>query len=275
MRHFQPCLQVRSDMLVLYDLPLNRAAQVRHDIVREKRYKGQMSDCSRRRIERAVDILLQRSPERIIYNPVIDKFHPFTVNFTTLTVASARNITAREGYDKLLRPFLRKMKKWGWGDYIWKAELQDRGQLHYHVTANVFMRYDKICTEWNKLQRKAGLLEQFAKKHRHYNPNSTDIHAVYRIKNMKSYLTKYLSKAEKGKKKTVGKVWDCSVSLKQNFYTSTICYDDDILLINAKGDKRNEVIRLEHCTIIKCKDPLKLLTSENRKKYEVWQKVNF
>jgi hypothetical protein len=80
--------------------------------------------------------------------------------------------------------------------YIWKAELQQNGQIHYHITTNIFIRFDLIRKRWNYLQQKAGLLDSYYEKHGHYNPNSTDVHKVYNDDNIEAYLEKYISKQQ-------------------------------------------------------------------------------
>lgn len=247
-----------------------------HDITQEKTYTGTVTKGAKKRIQKAVSILVQGSNEQWIQNPVTGKRQKFKLSFITLTISETeRNLTAKEAHKILLEPFLRYMRdRYNMRTYIWKAELQERGQIHYHLTTNVFIPYYVIRDYWNKLQRKAGLLENFKAKFGHENPNSIDVHSVYKIKNLESYLVKYLSKSESDKGSTEGKIWDCSTNIKRAKYF--VVENDTVSDEKIKeAAKKGKVIykETEHCKIIiphkiKVTD---LLTVEALQKYEIWR----
>ena len=162
-----------------------------------------MTQGTRKRLAKAVTIMSQAIKPKWIANPVDGRtmFHRFS--FITLTVANAKNITGREAYDKLFNHFLdwltrtafdHRTKLQGCKTYIWKAELQKRGQIHYHITTPAFLHYKDIRKKWNELQRKAGLLDEYAKEHKHFDPNSTDIHNTQNVKHADRYILKELGK---------------------------------------------------------------------------------
>jgi hypothetical protein len=255
-----PVLQVRNSAAVLYQEPLFKRQlnwldrKMMSDRMKKvRRYSGTVTNCSKKRIRKAVNLLLQISPERKLYNPVTNTSHPFTINFVTLTFANdQRQISAKEAYQKCLRPFIQWLVKTKEvRHYVWKAELQSRGQLHYHITMNTFVHYKEIQEKWNYLQRKSGLICVSGKDSSTFEPNSTDIHSVYKINDVEGYLCKYMSKDESNKdgrnftlkndgvllpdlvhgncmscfpadsfvdRSIDGKVWDCSASLKDNKY---------------------------------------------------------
>ena len=214
-------------------------------------YSGNMTRGSVKNIRRAVDIMLQITPTQRIYNPILSKEVDFRLSFITLTVSdNTRFISGKECYEKCLKPFLdwlRRSQKCN--TYIWKAERQkattfdgaiknSKGQIHYHITCNAFINYDTLRKKWNSLQKEAGYLVPFAEKYKHYNPNSTDIHSVYKVENIEAYLTKYISKAPekmdnesaeefKARCTVDGKVWDCSSNLRGTKYFKTE-YNDAI-----------------------------------------------
>lgn len=269
-----PHLQIRRNCLVYYELPVSQPPRNASDLTKVKKYTGKMTTGSKKRIDSAVDILLQRSPERIIYNPITKKRHPFTINFVTLTISARRNIGIREGYEKMLAPWLRKMKRYGVKDYLWKAEYQERGQLHYHVTTNVFINWTIIRNEWNNLQRKNRYLDEYAKKHRHFDANSTDIHAVWKVNDIGAYLGKYLSKENEDNnpliKKEKGKVWDCSKELKQKRFSVIMSHQQEIDVMRMIHDKQIKETRLEHCTIFKLPNPKIILSPSQLSSYNKW-----
>jgi len=151
-------------------------------------YYGLLNKHSQKRLRKCVDLLLQLSPITTIYNPCTKKTVKHRLSFITLTVSDTISHSHSEVYKSCLAPFLKTMREnWGVDFYVWKAELQQRGQIHYHITTNAFIPMDKIRCRWNNLQRKAGFI-----KNDH--PPSTEIKEVQNIKNLAGYIEKYISK---------------------------------------------------------------------------------
>lgn len=217
---FVGCVQVRHKSTIYFDKWLGGRRGRDSDEVREIQktaYSGQMTDGAEKRIRKAIDLLLQLSPERIIYNPVLDVHHPFTINFITLTVSDPIIQSSKKVQKECLQPWLNWLRKKGNDHYIWKAELQKRGQVHYHITTNQFIHYEEIRKAWNRYQRKAGFLDSYAKTNKHYNANSTDVHSVINVKDIESYLVKYICKSV-GDASIDGKIWGCSKSLSNPYF---------------------------------------------------------
>lgn len=253
-------MQLRHDCVVIYEQSLENRTGYLHNLKGQKPYSGQVKATTSKRIEKAVDLLLQRSPTQRIYNPVRGGEHDFRINFITTTISDTNIIPAEEAYQKALKPFLRILReRSNVKDYIWKAELQQRGQVHYHITTNKFIHLDFIKTEWNKLQKKAGWLDGYARKHKNYNPNSTDVHAVWKVRNLQAYLSKYLAKTTQNNTKIKGKVWDCSNSLNTKRFTVELRKEHTELIDDAVQNNIAEVIKLERCIIVKMPEPALIL----------------
>lgn len=120
----------------------------------------------------------------------------FKVNFITLTLPDTEKpISDRDLQKQLLNPFLTYMRKYhNLTNYVWRLEFQANGKLHVHISTDTFIHYEKIRDTWNRLLDKNGYMDLFYKKHGHRDPNSTDVHATKKIKNMAAYLAKYMSK---------------------------------------------------------------------------------
>ena len=243
-----------------------------------KTYSGTMTDHTRKRIGRAIDMLLQISPLEKKYNPVTNKVIKHRLSFITLTVHSPKKmLTPKEGYDTLLMPFLRYFRdKEIMTSYIWKAEAQKRGQLHYHITTPSIIPYDTIKKYWNKLQEKAGLLDDYYKVHHHYNPNSTDIHSVKEIKDFGKYLAKEFCKTVQNETPTSGKLWDCSINIKGAKYFSTEL--DNAIgrnILQAHKHGHLKTLELDKCTVLKLKNmkSFSLLTPVEKSSYNEYLKT--
>lgn len=264
-----PMLQVRNNVLVLYDQSTFRGCP-KHNPFKlvPKSYSGTATSGARKRIKKAIDLLLQFSPSKRIFNPVINRYHQFRLAFVTLTIPDNTKIEAKEAHRVLLKPFIRSISTTPDPLYIWKAELQDRGQLHYHITFNQFVHLKRIKNVWNQRLRKAGLSRKYAQRHGHYHPNSTDIHSVRKIRNFEAYLTKYLSKDPGGK--INGKIWDCSTELKQQRFSTEMCYENELLINDAIAKGKAERIVLDHCNILRIRNPKTLLTLQQLQSYNTF-----
>jgi hypothetical protein len=266
-------LQVRQELLVLYNIyPKNVLNKGKQDNFYDKNnertaYSGAMTKGAQKRLTKCIELLVMASLENpAFFNPVARKTHSFQLSFITLTFPGSERINAKYAHKTVLEPFLQWMRRaHGCTMYIWKAELQKRGQLHYHITANCFIHYKEIRARWNALLTEHGYMDEFACKFGHTNPPSTEIKSVMHKKKLVGYLKKRLSNTysivnEMGKdlqnKESVGgKIWDCSLNLKQNNYF-TINADWEI------SERINQLIKEQelyicyqdsHCTLYKTK----------------------
>lgn len=188
--------------------------------LRVKTYAGEISAGSKKRLTKAISLLIQSSQERQILNPVTNRMTSFKLNFVTLTMPlSEMSGDAKFCNKMLLEPFLRALRrKYQMKSYVWKAELQKNGSVHYHLTTDTFIHLTSIRSEWNRILDANGMLEGFKQTYGHNNPNSTDVHKVYKVKNLENYLIKYVTKKDEQGRVLNSKVWDCSRNLKQAKY---------------------------------------------------------
>lgn len=266
-----PQVQVRENSLLIWDKPEYPPRHQRNIKGFKTAYSGQVKKGTEKRIRKAIDIFLQLNPTRTIWNPVVQCHHPFRLGFMTLTISEdKRMIDAKEGY-QLLKPFIEWTKTKGVKNYIWKAELQKRDQLHYHLTIDEFVHWEDIRHKWNQLQRKAGLLDSFARKFKHFNPNSTDIHAVKNIQNIELYLAKYIAKSEQNEKALNGKIWDCSDGLNRKRFSDELDSQTESNIRKAVEGGKLEQIRLAHCTLIAGKTAKTVLSKPIQNLYAQWK----
>lgn len=187
-----------------------------------KTYSGEMKAGSRKRLIKAIDNLVATVNDRktFVHNPITGKQMPFRLAFTTLTIHSPeRNIDCKEAYKTCLSQMLQYLRRsHNVYLYIWKAELQQRDQLHYHILLGSFVPMDKLRNKWNRLQQKAGYLDEYFKEHGHYNAPSTEIKNTLEKGDLAGYLIKEISKERQNEKTINGKVWDCSTNLKELGY---------------------------------------------------------
>lgn len=264
-RQYEKFIQIRHSSLILYTLSTDNYSHRRKEFSTPT-YQGKITSGSGKRIRKTVDLLLQISKKVIVWNPILEKKVPHTLSFITLTIPEQeRKPEAQEGYKYLLGPWLLKMKrKARLNTYVWKAEFQKNGMLHYHITTPSWIHYQLIKDEWNNLLSTNNLLNEHFKNHRGQFPNSTDIHEVYKSKDLNHYLQKEISKNHQ-EKKTTGKVWDCSMNLKKNKHYTTI---EPSNFQAPAGSAKIKV--LEHCTILSLKNPSSILPDTIKAEYKAY-----
>lgn len=191
-----------------------------------KTYSGKITKHGARRLARAIRLLVAIAEWQKVKHPTKDMFFDHKLSFVTLTLPAMQGqLTDKEIYTQALKPTLRVLReKFGVKHYVWKAERQKNNNLHYHITTDSFIHLQDLRDLWNSRMRTLGLIHLFEKKHRHDNPNSTDIHSVRDVRDLAAYMVKYMAKADKEERLVDGKVWDCSKSLK-NTADPTYEYD--------------------------------------------------
>lgn len=149
---------------------------------------GRISQSSARKIRNAIEWLLAAASEKYVYSKKTKRFHKWKLSFLTLTLPTQSNLSDIQ-VKEILNAFLTLAKyNYGLHSYIWKAEPQARGVIHFHLTSDCYMWKNSVRFEWNRLLSKYGLLNG------HDDAPSTKIHSTYRVQNMAAYLTKYFIK---------------------------------------------------------------------------------
>lgn len=162
----------------------------------ENNRKGKLSRKAVQGLRNSINWLCLAAKEKHVFERKTQKSFKFKVNFVTLTLPDTKApIQSPELQKQLLNPFLTYMRKYhSLKNYVWRLEFQANGKLHVHLTTDTFLHLTAIRETWNRLLDKHGYLDLYYKKHGHKNPNSTDVHATKKIKNLAGYLSKYMSK---------------------------------------------------------------------------------
>jgi hypothetical protein len=177
------------------------------------------------------------------------------IGFVTLTLPSKQQHTDLVIKNQCLNQFLIELAKYhGVKSYIWKAEYQKNGNIHFHLLINRFIFYYHLQARWNRIIEKLGYVSMYREEQKKFHangfqlrtellnkwseesqlkaylkgkkenwskPNSTDVHAIHNVVNLKAYFAKYFSKTTEKvppypfkteeDREHIGKVWSCSV----------------------------------------------------------------
>jgi len=243
-------------------------------------YSGMITAFSKKKLKRAIQLIVASSVWKEAPNFKTGKTFRFKVNFITLTLPCPQGeVTDKQIKKECLDNLIKRLKrKYKLNSYVWRAERQRNGNLHFHIITDCYIRYDHLRNDWNSVLNKFGYIDQFEKKHGHRNPNSTDIHSITNIKNLSQYFSKYMSKDEltqeaaknipfrnhsyklpvESKKKIYwkecktreqckidGKVWDCSTNLK-NPKNCEMLLESDAENVWRETETNQEVRRLHN-----------------------------
>lgn len=154
---------------------------------------GLLSNKAGKNLRNAIETLCYTALLKWVYRKSDGTSYPFFVNFITLTLSRQQNVSDSEVVRICLSPFLENLVKMNPGFlYVWKAEVQDNGNIHFHITTNTFIHHSFLRKSWNYYQRKLdkGPDTTFD------NPNSTDVHAVRNVGSLANYMASYLLKKD-------------------------------------------------------------------------------
>ena len=161
-------------------------------------------------------------------------------------------------------------RKQGLNDYLWKAELQQNGQLHYHIGTSTYLPQNIVRWKWNKDCKSAGLLDAFAHKYGHFNPPSTEVKSIIHVQDAKSYIAKEFAKKETRIQQVGGKVWDCNEELKRGYFSTELT--GEVYWKLHEAIKKKQVIQKNlmeaKCAIILTPEPKKFLSQQILSSYQ-------
>jgi hypothetical protein len=249
-------------------------------------YDGLMSPGARKRLRRAIQIMCAIAEPKSVYNQKTGKHFKFKVNFITLTLPCPQgSIPDKEIKSKVLDVWLKAAKRrFKLRSYIWRAERQGNGNLHFHIVSDTYIPYDQLRDTWNDRLNALGFIDRFEAKHGHRHPNSTDVHAIKQVKNLTAYFSKYMAKGEKvyedliaqppsqakaikpvkvsktlkfkriltrSEARIDGRLWDCSTNLKQKGNCETLIEGDaEAVLQLAQADPEVRQFHSDQCLIL-------------------------
>ena len=195
---------------------------------------GELSAQAKKRLKLAIEyFLLLNKPVKggTSYN---GRHYTKKITFITLTLPSKQIHTDNEIKSKCLNQFLIEISKYNYvSNYVWRSEYQKNGNIHFHILVNHYVCWRDLRYRWNRIINKLGYVDRYRENQKEWHsggfklrtenlekwnekaqrkaynegiktdwksPNSTDIHSISNISNIKAYLTKYLTKSEQEKK---------------------------------------------------------------------------
>lgn len=181
-----------------------------NNLYRGGSYNGFISKRTTTRIERMVENMVTSLEQFRSKNKGNRAAQVIRPTFVTLTLSYKQFHNDKIIKRQLFSRFIEKLKsEQGVQFYIWRAEPQENGNIHFHILCDRFINWEWIRNVWNGLQNRLEYIDAFEQKFKHRNPNSTDIHELRKINNVAAYICKYMTK-DKPLRKIEGRIWGCS-----------------------------------------------------------------
>lgn len=191
---------------------------------------GVMSKQAVKRLSLAIEYLLMINKPQNGKSGNTGRHYNEKITFITLTLPSKQIHTDNQIKAQCLNQFLIEISKnHKVSNYVWRAEYQKNGNIHFHILVNKYIYWNDIRNRWNRIINKLGYVDRYRKEMEVYhkngfnvrhdllkewpldkqkqaylkglktdwhNPNSIDVHSIQNITNIKAYLIKYLTKSE-------------------------------------------------------------------------------
>lgn len=221
---FTHCVKINPSYSVSYWLYNNRSTGIKSPFKREIiRHQGTLTKRAMKKLKLCIQWLITISELKTVYSIKENKSFKFRINFITLTLSDKQKHSDEFVKNNMLASFLQWLRlKHNAHSYVWKAEAQKNGNIHFHIATNRFIHWMDVRMKWNSIQQYYG----YTSSQEWTNPikdiNSTDIKAVKKVESMTNYMLKYFCKNEADKRKISGRVWAAS----NNLTRSSIVIDD-------------------------------------------------
>ena len=271
-------------------------------------YSGELGFTGVRKIRKAIENFAQSIRYENYTVPGTEVDVNSKLKFITLTLPAKQMHSDKALHRLALNRFLIAAKrKFKMRNYLWRAETQKNGNLHYHILNDVYIYHVQLTEIWNDIMKDLGYIgvyklsrtiffkkgfkfsssqltvEQKAQEMKAYergvasnwsSPNSTDIHNLQNVDNVEGYVTKYMSKNDAGRGVWAAK-WGCSDSLRNmESFTYKSSVEVAAVILEDIAEQASKVIKEEFCTIFVFDKlhPAKLLGTEFYNRYAAHHK---
>lgn len=152
---------------------------------------------SQMKMRTALDLLIYTAKWKTVFVTSTQTYFRYKINFITLTLPSQQQHSDKEIVAHIFSKFMEAWARRRPGLlYVYKCEVQDNGNIHFHVISNAFYHYAKLRRDWNRYCNKLGYVDRSSTD----DPNSTDVHALSNKGDIAAYLSSYMSKKDIYKK---------------------------------------------------------------------------
>lgn len=246
-----PYTSIHTDRITLYSKvhwykPRPKVERAKNFGATDKKHHGKISIHARRKVNKAVNYLMFMANDKYLPDTAHGKQYNFKLAFITLTLPSTQVHDDNEVKADLLNQFMVECRHvWNVRNYIWRAEKQKNGNIHFHILVDRFVPWSELRDRWNRICNKKGYVDRYRDQMRSFHsngfqvrqdllknweykkqvkayregkandwnsPNSTDIHSLRRINRVAAYILKYMTKDDDAGE-IKGRMWGCNFEL--------------------------------------------------------------
>lgn len=170
---------------------------------------------SQTRLKNAIGWMLMFSDEKRVFSKKgyinkktlkVQHSFKFRLAFITLTLSDMQKHSDAFIKDEMLQPFLRWITKHYNALYVWKAESQLNGNIHFHITVDTFIPWRSVRAKWNKLLAKQGYCKVMQDGSNDKGDAATQIKSVLSPQKCANDIGGYMSKKDRIKTKDLNKM---------------------------------------------------------------------
>lgn len=157
---------------------------------------GQLSKNSRKKILHAAAWLMILARKKA-YKTKSGKIINYRVSMITLTLPAAQKHPDKIIVSKILSPWLTNMRNnYDLRNYIWRAEKQRNGNIHFHILTDTALDYFTVLKTWNKRLWFGDYIMDFRRNNPGKNyPSGVDVVRFTSKNSAYDYVGKYVSKS--------------------------------------------------------------------------------
>lgn len=134
--------------------------------------------------------------------------------FLTLSLPATQAHSDQEIKATCLNNFFNKLRYYRKNlQYVWKAEKQKNGNIHFHIILNSYFDFRLTDALWHQSLELLGYISAYEKKHKSRYPPTNKIEQVISKKRLMSYAAKYMAKIV-DKTGIDGRIWYASSALQ-------------------------------------------------------------
>lgn len=286
-----PSIKLYPSKIVLYNQFISDNIYSKNSVINENKIRTKKSNHgdtlslrSIKKISTIIDYLVFMSKSKNLYDFKGNRYK-FKLNFITLTLPSKQLHDDQFLVNNCLNQFLIEIKKkYNVDKYIWRAERQRNGNIHFHIITDKYIFWNDIRTIWNRIINKYDYVNNYSKHMQKYhkkgfrinkklyehgwdyskqynayisgkltnwfNPNTTDVHSIKKVGNLKIYLLKYFTKQYQNENIKCN-LWGCSRNLSN---LTGVSNELDIQLLNEVNilfdSNKTKVVKNDFATIL-------------------------
>ena len=184
----------------------------------DKGYNGVIGKRAKANIRELVQnwVIAGTSPviRKHLPNPKKKKF-----SFVTVTLPAKQNMTDQEIRRTALNGFIQEMKrKSNLNSYIWVAEKQKNGNIHFHIIIDTYVPAWKLRNMWRKQMYLCGLVSEYTQEGYGAAALCTKIDELKTPQKAAKYISKYMAKCDTAGINgypLAGRIWGKSDNIEQ------------------------------------------------------------